>query len=39
MYKFNQIDGKVDRRSFIGPYFVDPTTHRPQNPVGRTGGK
>ncbi|CAF1104204.1 unnamed protein product [Adineta steineri] len=35
--KFNQIDKKIDRRSFTGQYYVDPKTNRPRNPNGRTG--
>lgn len=37
--KFNQVDNKIDRRSFTGHYFVDPTTKRPRNPTGRTGSE
>jgi hypothetical protein len=37
--KYNQIDGKIDRRSFTGHYYVDPETKRPRNPIGRTGSK
>ena len=33
--KFNKIDGKVNRKSFIGEYKV--VNGLPQNPVGRTG--
>ncbi len=36
--KFNQIDNKIDRRSFTGIYHVDSITNRPRNPMGRTGG-
>ncbi|CAF4488653.1 unnamed protein product [Rotaria socialis] len=35
--KFNQLDTKIDRRSFTGHYYVDPITNRPRNPIGRTG--
>lgn len=35
---FNEIDKKIDRRSFTGVYYVDPLTNRPRNPMGRTGG-
>ncbi|CAF1138387.1 unnamed protein product [Rotaria sp. Silwood1] len=35
--KFNQIDNKIDRRSFTGFYYIDPITQRPRNPIGRTG--
>ena len=35
--RFNDVDGKIDRRSFTGHYYVDPKTKRPRNPVGRTG--
>jgi ADP-ribose pyrophosphatase len=35
--KHNQIDGKIDRRSFTGRYYIDPETKRPRNPIGRTG--
>lgn len=35
--KFNQLDGKIDRRSFTGHYYIDPETNRPRNPIGRTG--
>lgn len=34
---YNQIDGKVDRRSFMGDYAVNADTNRPLNPQGRTG--
>ena len=34
---YNQIDGKVDRRSFMGTYEIDPVSNRPKNPSGRTG--
>ena len=37
--KFNQLDTKIDRRSFTGHYYVDPVTNRPRNPIGRTGSK
>jgi hypothetical protein len=37
--KFNQVDNKIDRKSFTGYYYVDPITKRPRNPVGRTGSK
>lgn len=37
--KYNQLDGKVDRRSFTGFYYIDPITNRPRNPIGRTGSK
>ncbi|CAF3328825.1 unnamed protein product [Rotaria socialis] len=35
--KFNQLDNKIDRRSFTGFYYIDPITQRPRNPIGRTG--
>ncbi|CAF3346898.1 unnamed protein product [Rotaria sp. Silwood2] len=35
--KFNQVDNKIDRRSFTGFYYIDPITQRPRNPIGRTG--
>ncbi|CAF3868455.1 unnamed protein product [Rotaria magnacalcarata] len=35
--KFNQLDNKIDRRSFTGSYYIDPITQRPRNPIGRTG--
>ncbi|CAF1295785.1 unnamed protein product [Adineta ricciae] len=35
--KYNQIDNKIDRRSFTGLYAIDPITNRPLNPIGRTG--
>uniref|UniRef100_A0A5S6R5Z9 ADP-ribose pyrophosphatase, mitochondrial n=1 Tax=Trichuris muris TaxID=70415 RepID=A0A5S6R5Z9_TRIMR len=34
-FRFNALDGSVDRRSCMGPYFV--VNGRPVNPVGRTG--
>eukprot|EP00051_Salpingoeca_urceolata_P015365 m.199020 g.199020 ORF g.199020 m.199020 type:complete len:307 (+) comp18382_c0_seq10:705-1625(+) len=34
---FNAIDRKVNRKSHEGPYEIEPTTHRPRNPHGRTG--
>ncbi|CAF0881739.1 unnamed protein product [Adineta steineri] len=34
---FNEFDGKIDRRSFMGEYEVDDKTNRPRNPAGRTG--
>lgn len=37
--KYNQLDNKIDRRSFTGPYYTDPVTKRPRNPIGRTGSK
>ncbi len=37
--KYNQIDNKIDRRSFTGHYYIDPETKRPRNPIGRTGSK
>ena len=39
MKRFNQVDGKIDRRSFTGYYLVDSKTKRPRNPVGRTGSE
>lgn len=33
--KFNEIDGKIDRRSHTGKYLVE--NERPMNPCGRTG--
>eukprot|EP00054_Salpingoeca_dolichothecata_P012515 m.69394 g.69394 ORF g.69394 m.69394 type:complete len:1427 (-) comp19982_c0_seq1:42-4322(-) len=35
--KFNQVDGRINRISFLGTYHIDPTTGRPLNPRGRTG--
>ncbi|VDM10081.1 unnamed protein product [Wuchereria bancrofti] len=35
-FKWNDIDGLVDRRSYMGKYDLD-GTGRPLNPVGRTG--
>ena len=35
--QWNILDGKVDRRSHTGPYAIDPVSHLPLNPVGRTG--
>ncbi|KAL7677493.1 hypothetical protein ACOME3_003731 [Neoechinorhynchus agilis] len=39
--QFNTVDGsrtsKVDRRSHIGKYTIEPQTNRPVNPEGRTG--
>lgn len=35
-FKFNTIDGKIDRRSFSGPYQISPEG-LPLNPAGRTG--
>lgn len=34
-YKYNQLDGKIDRRSHLGKYEV--VDGRPRNPIGRTG--
>jgi ADP-ribose pyrophosphatase len=34
-FRFNEVDGKVDRRSFMGKYEV--LDGVPRNPVGRTG--
>ncbi|CAF1078645.1 unnamed protein product [Adineta ricciae] len=34
---FNEIDGKIDRRSYMGKYEVEEKTNRPKNPQGRTG--
>lgn len=34
--KWNEVDGKIDRRSFEGKYELD-DHHIPQNPLGRTG--
>jgi hypothetical protein len=34
---YNELDGKVDRTSFMGKYEVDQETNRPKNPQGRTG--
>jgi len=34
---YNEIDGKIDRRSFMGEYEIDKETNRPKNPQGRTG--
>ncbi|CAF1528293.1 unnamed protein product [Adineta steineri] len=34
---FNEFDGKIDRRSFMGEYEIDDKTNRPRNPAGRTG--
>lgn len=36
---FNQVDDKVDRRSFEGAYAVDEASGAPLNPFGRTGLK
>ena len=35
--EWNTLDGKVDRRSHHGSYALDPHSHLPLNPVGRTG--
>lgn len=34
---FNELDGKIDRRSAMGEYDIDKETNRPKNPQGRTG--
>ena len=34
---FNELDGKIDRRSAMGEYDIDQETNRPKNPQGRTG--
>jgi hypothetical protein len=34
---YNELDGKIDRRSFMGQYEIDKETNRPKNPQGRTG--
>jgi hypothetical protein len=34
---YNELDGKIDRRSFMGKYEIDKETNRPKNPQGRTG--
>ena len=34
--KFNDLDGKIDRRSHVGHYEID-LNGRPLNPMGRTG--
>lgn len=36
VFKWNQIDGKTDRRSHIGQYIIDSHGY-PLNPMGRTG--
>uniref|UniRef100_A0A0K0E9K0 Nudix hydrolase domain-containing protein n=1 Tax=Strongyloides stercoralis TaxID=6248 RepID=A0A0K0E9K0_STRER len=37
-YKWNAIDGDINRISFMGPYQIS-TDNRPLNPIGRTGLK
>ena len=37
VHHYNELDGKIDRRSFMGRYEVDRETNRPRNPQGRTG--
>ncbi|CAF2704076.1 unnamed protein product [Rotaria sp. Silwood2] len=34
---YNELDGKIDRKSFMGVYEIDKETNRPKNPQGRTG--
>ncbi|CAF2120757.1 unnamed protein product [Rotaria magnacalcarata] len=34
---YNELDEKIDRRSFMGKYDIDQQTNRPRNPKGRTG--
>jgi hypothetical protein len=34
---YNELDEKIDRRSFMGEYEIDKETNRPKNPHGRTG--
>ena len=35
--KFNEMDGKINRKSHEGPYEIDPITGLSLNPHGRTG--
>uniref|UniRef100_A0A0K0FY10 Putative nudix hydrolase 6 (inferred by orthology to a C. elegans protein) n=1 Tax=Strongyloides venezuelensis TaxID=75913 RepID=A0A0K0FY10_STRVS len=35
-YKWNEIDGKINRKSFMGHYQIS-KDNRPLNPIGRTG--
>ncbi|CAF0784122.1 unnamed protein product [Rotaria sordida] len=34
---YNELDGQIDRRSFMGVYEIDEDTNRPKNPQGRMG--
>ncbi|KAI5727896.1 hypothetical protein M8J77_008343 [Diaphorina citri] len=36
-FKWNSLDGHVNRKSHNGVYSIDPHTGRPKNPFGRTG--
>ncbi|KAK6036489.1 hypothetical protein COOONC_26006 [Cooperia oncophora] len=35
-FRWNAVDGKVNRKSYMGDYSFD-STSRPINPIGRTG--